>query len=84
MGDYSKTSESLLIRDLKIWRFGDEGKACEGRPFHNRESIGTKVRSKWDVLDVLGSLQKDASRTRPAFVDWAQSQRYNRVKLVRT
>ena len=42
MGDYSKTSGSLLIRDLNIWRFGDEGKACEGRPFH-----------KWDVLDVF-------------------------------
>ena len=53
MGDYSKTSGSLLIRDLKVWRFGDEEKACEGRPFHNRETLGPKVRSKWDVLDVF-------------------------------
>ena len=66
MGDYGKASGSLLIRDLKVWRFGVEEKTCEGRLFHNRETVGTKIRSKWDGFDVLGLTAKecnpDASR----------------------
>ena len=74
MGDYSKTSGSLLIQDLKVWRFRDERKICEGRLSHNRETLGTKDLSKWDVLDIFRLTAKGANRMRPAVVGWVQSQ----------
>ena len=65
MGDCSETSGSLLIRDVKVWRFVDEGKTCKGRLFHNRETLGTKVRSKWDVLDVFKLTAKGCKSDAP-------------------
>ena len=44
---------------------GTKKRHVRGKPFHNRETLGTKVRSKWDVVDVFRDTAKGCQPEAP-------------------
>lgn len=50
---YKEERKNLWILDLKICRFNFSGKKQTGEEFRSLNALGTRIRSKWQVLYLL-------------------------------